>query len=85
MLENTQNQQSKFRTKNWVKMNYDLRRMYSIDSQINFKASRYAYILAKGTITVPDASAIGAAAINTNKNEIIKNCTPFTPFNRIWH
>ena len=37
-----------------------------------------AYILIKGTITVDDTSAAGAAANNTNKKVIFKNCTPFT-------
>ena len=37
-----------------------------------------AYILAKGTITVDDTSAAGAAAENTNKKVIFKNCTAFT-------
>ena len=36
------------------------------------------YILVKGTITVDDASAVGAAANNTNKRVILKNCAPFT-------
>ena len=37
-----------------------------------------AYILVKGTITVADTSAAGAAANNTNKKAIFKNCAPFT-------
>ena len=36
------------------------------------------YILVKGTITVDDTSAAGAAANNTNKKVIFKNCAPFT-------
>ena len=36
-----------------------------------------AYILVKGTITIADTSA-GAAANNTNKKLILKNCAPFT-------
>ena len=37
-----------------------------------------AYILVKGTITVNNTAAAGAAANNTNKNVIFKNCAPFT-------
>ena len=37
-----------------------------------------AYILAKGTITVNNTAAQGAAANNTNKKVIFKNCDPFT-------
>ena len=37
-----------------------------------------AYILVKGTITVPNTKAAGAAVNNTNRKVIFKNCTPFT-------
>ena len=37
-----------------------------------------AYILAKGNITVNNTAADGAAANNTNKKVIFKNCAPFT-------
>ena len=37
-----------------------------------------AYILVKGTITVNNTAAQGAAANNTNKIVIFKNCAPFT-------
>ena len=37
-----------------------------------------AYILVKGTITVNNTVAAGAAANNTNKKAIFKNCAPFT-------
>ena len=37
------------------------------------------YIIVKGSITVPDTSAAGAAANNTNKKKVIfKNCARFT-------
>ena len=36
------------------------------------------YISVKGTITVDDTSASGAAASNTNKKVIFQNCAPFT-------
>ena len=37
-----------------------------------------AYILVKGNITVNYTAADGAAANNTNKKIIFKNCAPFT-------
>ena len=37
-----------------------------------------AYILVKGTITVPNMVAAGAAVNNTNKKAKFKNCAPFT-------
>ena len=37
-----------------------------------------AYILFKGTITVPNMAAVGATVNNTNKKVIFKNCAPFT-------
>ena len=37
-----------------------------------------AYILVKGNISVNNTAAAGAAANNTNKKVIFKNCAPFT-------
>ena len=37
-----------------------------------------AYILVKGNITVNNTAGAGAAANNTNKKVIFKNCAPFT-------
>ena len=36
------------------------------------------YILVKGTISVNNTAAAGAAVNNTNKKVIFKNCAPFT-------
>ena len=66
LLENTPNQRTKFRTKNWVEINDDARGMYNTNSQIKFKTpmlrSRLcdysdAYILVSGTITITEAGA----------------------------
>ena len=86
LLDNASNQQSKFRTKNWVEIN-DESSGHNVNSQIKFKTTMLksslcdysdAYILVKGTITVADTSAAGVAANNTNKKVIFRNCTPFT-------
>ena len=86
MLDNTQNQPSKFRTKNWVEINDESRGTHSTNSQTKFKTSMLrsslcdysdAYIAVKGTITVPNIGTV-ATQNNRNKEVIFKNCTPFT-------
>ena len=37
-----------------------------------------AYILVKGTLTVPNTTAAGGSSDNRSKNVIFKNCTSFT-------
>ena len=86
-LDNTSNQPVKFRTKNWDEINDESRGAYSANRQINFKTSMLrfilydcsdAYVLFKGNIAVNNTAAEGAAANNTNKKVIFKNCAPFT-------
>ena len=81
------NQPSKFITRNWVEINDESRAAYNVNSQIKFKTTMLksslcdysdAYILVKGTISINNAAAQGAAANNTNKKAIFKNCAPFT-------
>ena len=78
LLDNTPNQPSKFRTKNWVEMNDDSHGTYNTNRQIKFKTSVLksslcdysdAYILAKGTISV---------ASMADTEVIFKNCVSFT-------
>ena len=85
--DNTLNQPSKFKTRNWIEINGESRGVYNVNSQIKFKTTilqsslydySHAYILVKGTITVNNTAAQGAAANNTNKKVIFKNCAPFT-------
>ena len=85
--DNTLNQPSKFRTRNWIEMNDESRGVYNVNSQIKFKTTMLksslcdysdAHILVKGTITVNNTAAQGAAANNTNRKVIFKNCAPFT-------
>ena len=75
-LENAPNQPSKFRTKNWIEINDDIRGVYSPNKQIRFKTVMLksslcdysdAYILVKGNITVNNTAAAGANANNTVK------------------
>ena len=89
LLDNTPNQSSKFRTKNWVEVNDDARGMYDINSQIKFKTSMLksslcdysdAHILVSGIITTDGAGADDNAKRldEINKVVIFKNCAPFT-------
>ena len=85
--DNTLNQPSKFRTRNWVEINDESRGAYNVNSQIKFKTTVLksslcdysdAYILVKGTTSINNTAAQGAAANNINKKVIFKNCAPFT-------
>ena len=77
LLNDESNKPSKFRTKNWVEINDDVRGVYSPNKQIRFKTSMLrsslcdyndAYIIVKGNITVNNTA--GADANNTNKKVI---------------
>ena len=86
-LNDGSNKPSKFRIKNWVKKYDDVRVAYSPNKQIRFKTSMLrssvcdysdAYILVKRNIAVNNTAADGAAANDTNKKVIFKNCAPVT-------
>ena len=64
LLDNTSNQTSKFKTKKWVEIKDESRGGYTTGSDIKFKTTMLrsglcdyadAYILVKGTITIPGA------------------------------
>ena len=85
--DNTLNQPSKFRTRNWIEINDESRGVCNVNSQIKFKTTMLksslcdysdAYIPVKGTISINNTAAQGAAANNTNKKVIFKNCASFT-------
>ena len=86
LLDDKTNQPSKFRSRNWVEINDESKGKYG-NSNITFKTSMImsnlcnysdAYILVKGTITVPNTEVAGAAINNTNEKVIFKNWAPFT-------
>ena len=92
LIDDTSNQPSKFRTKNWVEINDESRGTYNVNNQIKFKTTMLksslcdysdAHIPVKGTITITGAGADAAArkADERNKGVAFKNCAPFT--NRI--
>ena len=87
LLSDGSNKPSKFRTRNWVEINDEVRGTYSHNKQNKFKTSMLrsslcdyndAYMLVKGNITVNNTAVDGTAANNANKKVIFKNCAPFT-------
>ena len=86
LLNDESNKPSKFRTRNWVEINDDIRGAYSPNKQIRFKTAMLrsslcdysdAYILVKGNISVNNTGT-AAAPTNRNKRVIFKNCAPFS-------
>ena len=74
MSENTPNQLSKFRTKNWVEINDKSHVKYNSNTQIKFKTS----MLKPGFCGYSFAYDAAIAAYKNDKQAISKNCTPFT-------
>ena len=88
LIDDTSNQPSKFRTKNWVEISDESRGAYNVNSQIKFKTTMLksslcdysdAYILVKGTITIAGAGDDAAArqADEREKGVAFKNCALF--------
>ena len=80
LLNTESNQPSKFRTRNWVEINDDIRGAHSFDKQIRFKTAMLrsslceysdAYILVKGNRTVNKTAAEGVVANNAAKKSNI--------------
>ena len=80
-LDNTPNQPTKLRKKNWVEINDDSRWTYNTNSQIKFKTSMLrsslcgysdAFILVSGTLTIIGAGADDAAKQIDERNEGVK-------------
>ena len=87
MLGSASNKPSRFRTRNWIEINDDIRGAYSPNKQIMFKKAMLrsslcdcsnAYILVKGNISVNNTAAAAADPDNRNKKVTFKNCAPFT-------
>ena len=87
MLNDASNKPSKFRTRNWVEINDNIRGAYSPSKQIRFKIATLrsslcdysdVYILVKRNIPVNNTADAGAAANNLTIKLIFKNCAPFT-------
>ena len=87
LLNDQSYQASKFRMRNWVEIDDDVRGEYSCNKQIRFKMAMLksslcddndVYIHVKGNITVNNDADARAAANNIGKKVIFKNCAPFT-------
>ena len=89
LIDDASNQPSKFRTKNWLEINDELRGTYNANIQIKFKTTMLrsslcgysdAYILVKGKITITGAGDNAAAirAYERDKGAAFKNFAPFT-------
>ena len=85
LLDSASNKPSKFKTRNWVEINDDIRDAYSPNKQIEFITTMLrfclcdysdAYLLVKENISVNNTAA--ATTNNTNKKVIFNNCAPFT-------
>ena len=88
LLGSASSKPSTFRTRNWAKINDDIRGEYSPNKQIRFKTAMLrsslcdysdAYILVKGNISVNDTAAddaSGSAANNVSEKVKFKNCDP---------
>ena len=88
LIDNTSNQPSKFRTKNWVEISDESRGAYNFNSQIKLKTTMLksslcdysdAYILVKGTTANAGAGddATARQADERDKGVAFKNCAPF--------
>ena len=82
LLDDASNKISNFRTKNWVEINDESKGTYNVGDEIKFKPTMLksslfdysdAYIHVRGTITVNNTAAEGAAANNSSKKVIFKN------------
>ena len=87
LLDNTQNQPFKFRTKYWVEINDDASGNYNTNSQIRLKnavlkSSLCNFSEACILLTVADTSTPATGTNNANKKVIFKNCATFTDYIR---
>ena len=87
LSDNTPNQLSIFRTKNWIEINDQSREVYCFNTDIRFKTAmlesilcdyKDAYILVKGRIAITGAGAdaVVREADEKDKGVIFKNCAP---------
>ena len=76
MLNDASNKPFKFRTRNWIEINDDIRGAYTPNKQIRFKTTMLrsslsdysdAYILVKGNISVNNTAATAVDLNNRNK------------------
>ena len=80
LLNDASNKPSKFRPRNWVEINDDIRGAYSPNNKLDLKTAMLrsslcdysdAYILVKGNIFANNAAPAAADPNNTNKKVIV--------------
>ena len=78
LLDNSPNQPSKSKTKNWVEINDESRGTYKTNSQIRFKTTMLglcdysdAYILVNGAITITGEGAGDVAKQLSERNKCL--------------
>ena len=86
-LNNTPNQQTKFRRKNWLQTNHESRGKYNTNNQNKFKTLILGYFyvfivvhiyLLKELQQFQNTAAAGAPTNNTSKKFMFKNSVSFT-------
>ena len=88
LLDNTRNQLSRIRIKNWIEINDQSKGVYKVNRGIRFKSTvlksslcdySNVNILVKGRITIPETGADAAArqVDERDKGVIFKHCTSF--------
>ena len=80
MIDDTSNQPSKFRAKNWVEINDESRGTYNVNSQIKFKTTMLKsslVITVMHTFLLREQSA-ARQADERDKDVAFKNCASFT-------
>ena len=89
LVDNTPDQLSKYRTKNWIEINDQSRGVCNTNSDIRFKTTMlksslcdygHVYILGQGKIAITEVGddATARQSDERNKGVIFKNCAPFT-------
>ena len=82
LLDNTPHQPAKFKTKNWVEMNYDSRGVYNTNSHTEFKTVMLklsfcyhcdAYILVKATVSIVPVPPPVANPNDSNEELVSRN------------
>ena len=73
VIDNTLDQPSKFRTKNWVEINDESKKSCNTGSDIKFKTAMVLqwYILVKGTTTIAGVGNDDARKSNERKKGVI--------------
>ena len=76
LLDDTTNEPSIFKTRNWVEINDEWRGTYNVNNDIKFKTSMIRWNLYDYNDAYINTTAAAAPLNNTSKKVILKNCAP---------